>query len=284
LASDALVSLKAISELRRVEIGADGAFEFGGAVTLAALAEAGIPLLAQAVATIASPQIRNMATIAGNLAQAKRCWFFRNGFECYKRVGSKAPCYAILGDHRFYHAAIDGHRCQAVTPSDLATAFMALDAVVTIGRRGGSRQAPIANFYAGPGETILAADELVLAVHGRWNPERRCAFEKLRLWEGDFAVVSTAVVATVEKDGRWRDLRIVCGAIAPTPWRARRTERALEGAAVTAATLRAALDLELNETAHPLARNGWKLDALAGLCERAVERIAAQQPPLGSAV
>jgi CO/xanthine dehydrogenase Mo-binding subunit/CO/xanthine dehydrogenase FAD-binding subunit len=277
LAPGVLVSLKFIPELRQIEMGASDKFTFGGAVTLSALAEAGIPLLAEAAATIASPQIRNMATIAGNLAQAKRCWFFRNGFECYKRIGSKAPCYAILGDHRFYHAAIDGHRCQAVTPSDLATAFTALDGVVKIGRRGQTRLVPIADFYIGPGETIVAADELILSVEARWNPARRCAFEKLRLWEGDFAVVSVALVAEIDAGGRWRDLCIVCGGIAPRPWRAHRTERALDGTAVTPASLRSALDLELDTTAHPLARNGWKLDALAGLCEKAAERIGAQQ-------
>ncbi len=68
--------------------------------------------------------------------QAKRCWFFRNGFDCYKRNGATSPCYAVTGDHRFQHAAIDAHRCQAVTPSDLATVLVALDADVrSPGRR-----------------------------------------------------------------------------------------------------------------------------------------------------
>lgn len=278
LAPDAFVALSGIAELRQIVALADGKQRIGAAVTLSALARAAHPLLGEAAATIASPQIRNMATVAGNLAQMKRCWFFRNGFECYKRVGSQAPCYAILGDHRYYHAAIDGHRCQATTPSDLATVLLALEGTIEIGRRGQSRVVTVEDFYTGPGETILAPDELILAVLVRRAAGERHAFEKLRLWEGDFAVVSVALVAQVDAQCRWSRIRIACGGIAPVPWRARATERALEGTAVTAATLRAALDRELNDTAHPLARNGWKLDALAGLCERAVERIVAPPP------
>ena len=188
-------------------------------------------------------------------------------------MGSKAPCYAITGDHRFYHAAIDGHRCQATTPSDLATALLALDGKIAIGRRGENRLVAVEDFYTGPGETILAPDELILSVHVRHADGERHAFEKLRLWEGDFAVVSVAVVAHVDPQGRWTGIRIACGGIAPVPWRARATERVLEGTAVTSKSFRAALDRELNHTAHPLARNGWKLDALAGLCERAADRV-----------
>jgi len=111
----------------------------------------------------------------------------------------------------------------------------------------------------------------------------RSAFEKLRLWEGDFAVASAAIVTSVDAGGRWRDTRIVLGAVAPTPWRARGTERHLDGEVVTPALLRHHLDRELDAVAHPLANNGWKLDAVAGLAERAVERIQAQSIPSGLA-
>jgi len=270
LAPAALVSLQAIPTLRELRRSADRTLIIGSAVTLDELENSGSPLLAAAAGTIASPQIRNMATVGGNLAQAKRCWFFRSGFECYKRVGATAPCYAILGDHRFYHAAIDGHRCQAVTPSDLATALLALEGAVEIGDGHRTRIVPIAEFYVGPGETVLAPDELILSVRARQDPAKSWAFEKLRLWEGDFAVVSVAIVAGVDSRGRWTDLRIACGGIAPVPWRARRSAQELVGMSASPANLRAALDRELNACAHPLARNGWKLDALAGLCERAV--------------
>src|SRR5262249_51964853 len=148
---------------------ANGAVIIGAGVTLSALAAAirtKIPALYEAIEEIATPQIRNHATVAGNLLQEKCCWFFRNGFQCYKRTGSPlAPCYAIEGDHRFYHAAIDGHRCQAVTPSDLAHVFVALDAVATVlGPDGTTRMIRIEDLYTGPGETVLRPRELVTKI------------------------------------------------------------------------------------------------------------------------
>ena len=275
-----LVSLIDIPELGRIATEPDGTLTLGAAVTLEGLLRSPQchPLIAEAIMTIATPQIRTMATLAGNLMQAKRCWFFRNGFECFKRVGPTAPCYAINGDHRFYHGVIDGHRCQAVTPSDMATVLTALDAEVVVAGRTDSRRIPLGAFYSGPGESRLADDDMVTGV--RIPPAalaRRGIFEKLRLWEGDFAIASVALTADIDESGHWHDLRIVCGGVAPVPWRAQRTERLLNGTRVTAATMREALDRELNLVAHPLPRNGWKLDALAGLCERAAERMSSTQ-------
>ncbi len=182
----------------------------------------------------------------------------------------------MQGDHRFYHAAIDAHRCQAVTPSDLATVFVALDAEVFVEGRGGERVVAVSDFYTGPGETVLAEGELVTKVRiPRASLERRAAFEKLGLWQGDFAVVSAAVAARIDDAGRWRDVRVVLGAVAPVPWRARATERALEGRAATAEDLHRALDRELDHEGHPLARNAWKLDAALGLATRVSGRVSA---------
>jgi CO/xanthine dehydrogenase FAD-binding subunit len=134
---------------------------------------------------------------------------------------------------------------------------------------------PAAEFYTGPGETVVGDGELVTRIRvGADALARRAAFEKLGLWQGDFAVVSAAVSARVEPDGRWRDVRVVLGAVAPTPWRARRTEAALEGHAATADDARRALDRELTREGHPLARNAWKLDAALGLATRVAGRVA----------
>ncbi|HEV8670760.1 MAG TPA: molybdopterin cofactor-binding domain-containing protein [Candidatus Limnocylindria bacterium] len=274
-----LVSLGEIPALSTLETAADGALEIGAGVTLSRIARElreRVPALAEAASSIASSQVRAVATVGGNLVQAKRCWFFRNGFDCYKRGGATCPCYAVQGDHRFYHAAIDAHRCQAVTPSDLATALVALDAQVFVEGRGGERVVPMDRFYTGPGETVLAEGELVTKVRiPRTSLERRGAFEKLGLWQGDFALVSAAVAARVDSAGRWRDVRVVLGAIAPVPWRAHATERALEGRAATAEDLHRALDRELDHEGHPLARNAWKLDAALGLATRVSGRVSA---------
>jgi len=236
-------------------------------------------MLAEAVATIATPQVRAVATVAGNLAQAKRCWFFRNGFDCYKRGGATCPCYAVLGDHRFQHAAIDGHRCQAVTPSDLATALVALDAELAISSAERTRVVPVAAFYTGPGETVLRDGELI--EHVRIPPsgrERIGTFQKLALYDGDFAAASVAVTGRPAAAGTLGDLRIVLGAMAPVPWRAIATERRLAGRPLDAATARTALDAELDRAAHPLPGNVWKLDAVAGLLEHAIDALRRAVP------
>ena len=160
-----LVDLGSVTALADVSQSAAGDLSIGAGVTLAALARrpevAGDHALRRAIAAIASPQIREMATVGGNLCQAKRCWFYRNGFDCYKRRGVTAPCYAVLGDNRYYHAVLGAHRCQAVTPSDLATVLGALDATVRLASRGGERTLPVARLYTGPGETALRPGEIV---------------------------------------------------------------------------------------------------------------------------
>jgi len=276
-AAPRLISVVRVKEMQQIAVDKSGQLSVGAGVTLATLAEElrrKIPALAEAIDEIASPQVRNVATVAGNLRQEKRCWFFRNGFNCYKRNGGLAPCYAVLGDHRFYHAVIDGHRCQAVTPSDLATVLVALDASVTIRGPRGERVVPLEQLYTGPGETAVGDDEvLTQATIPAEALSRRTAYRKLNLWQGDFAVASAAVSVRLDPVGRCKEVRICLGAVAPIPWRARATERALVGQPLSAATLRRHLDEELNARAHPLSRNVWKLDAVAGLAERAVEEV-----------
>jgi len=278
-----LVWTGGVPELTTIDQRADGKVRIGGAVTLANLGRAlraRTPVLAQAIDTIASTQIREMATVGGNLVQAKRCWFYRSGFGCYKRVGGTAPCYAIEGDHRFYHAAIDGDRCQATTPSDLATVLQALDATAVLRTQSGERHVPMGEFFIGPGETMLQPGELLAAVDLPAAPAQQVGqFLKLRLWEGDFALVSVALVGTRDIRGAGPALqsaRVVMGGMAPTPWRARETERQLaSGAVPDTASLRRVIDRELDRHAHPLARNGWKLDAVAGLTENAFDALHA---------
>ena len=222
-----LVSVMDIADMRKVEIHANGAVTIGAAVSLAALAQALselLPAVADTISHIASPQIRNMATVAGNLLQSKRCWFYRSDFPCFKRVGPTGPCYAITGDHRFYHSVIEGHRCQAVTPSDLATSFIALDAVAVIKGPRGERRVPVQELYTGPGETAVKAHELLTAIEiPAAASVRRATFEKLALWQGDFAVAAVALSAFVDGTGRWRDSRVVLGGVSPTPRRDRKS-------------------------------------------------------------
>jgi CO/xanthine dehydrogenase Mo-binding subunit/CO/xanthine dehydrogenase FAD-binding subunit len=277
-----LVSVSRVTEMQGVTVQAGGDISIGAAVKLSELANAlrtKLPVIAETIDEIASPQVRNAATVAGSLGQWKRCWFFRNGFQCYKRTGlSTAPCYAIQGDHRFYHAVIDGHRCQAVTPSDLATTFTALDASVAIFGPSGERIIPATELYTGPGETCLSVNEVITRiVIPEQAVRRRTHFKKLNLWQGDFAIASAAVSIALDEEGRCQDARIVLGAVAPVPFRATRSEKRLQGRMLSPEVLRSVLDEELDSRAHPLARNAWKLDAVAGLAERALEQILEQR-------
>jgi len=272
-----LVDLTSVVGMNAVAESAGGDLCIGGAVTLADLARrpelAGDEALLDTIGSIASQQIREMATVGGNLCQQKRCWFYRSGFDCYKRGGVTCPCYAVTGDHRFYHAAIGAHRCQAVTPSDLATTFTALDASLAVRGPGGTRTVPMEEFFSGPGETVLGRGELVEEVVVAAAARRRATvLEKLRLWEGDFAVASVCVSADLA-DGVVRDCRIVLGAMAPTPYRARPAEDLLRGRRLTGQLAERAARACVEE-GHPLPGNAWKLEAARGMVARCLGRLA----------
>lgn len=272
-----LAAVADVTELGGILRDEQGGWRIGASVTLKALAlatAADLPVLGEAIGTVASPQIRAVATLGGNLLQEKRCWFFRNGFDCYKRRGGLAPCYAIAGDHRFHHAAVDGHRCQAVTPSDLATVLLALGAEAIVAMPdGGERRLSFDRLYVGPGETALGLGELLRAIHIPACAGRLSAtFEKLRLWEGGFAIVSVCVAW--EREGeRARDIRIALGGIAPVPIRLGRAERAIEGIVPDDDAVRRLVGDAIDHIGHPLPGNGWKLDAACGVVRKAAARL-----------
>ena len=267
-----LVLTKLIAGMGDITVLDDGTARIGAAVTLREVAQWATPELAaltRLIETIASAQVREVATVGGNLGQAKRCWFYRSGFDCYKRAGASSPCFAVTGDNRFHHAAIDAHRCQAVTPSDLATAFTALDAEVVVAGPKGSRQLPISSLYSGPGELHLDPAEMMEAILVPASATtRRLAIEKIQMSGGDFALVSLAASADVDEHGVWRRPRFVFGAIAPTPWTPEALEADIDGTTPTVEQLSAGLEREFSKHAHPLAGNEWKLDAAVGLMAR----------------
>ena len=285
-----LIDVTTVRELRQLDETPEGTMRIGASVTLEDLrrrlaepnAQPGDAMLADLLEDLATHQIRELATVGGNLLQEKRCSFYRNGFPCYKRGGWMCPCYAVLGDHRFHHAVVGGHRCQAVTPSDLATGLLALDASAHSAPPGSkaARRRPIDRLYAGPGEPDLAQGELLTMLEVPATARARPAvFEKLRLYAGDFAVCSAAVSLELADDGcTIADARVALGAVAPAPYRAERSERCLAGAGLRDRDA-------LNEAAwawayeaHPLPGNVWKVEATCGLLRRALHRLAAALP------
>ncbi|MFQ5856437.1 MAG: FAD binding domain-containing protein [Anaerolineae bacterium] len=273
---EALIDITTIPDLHGITL-ANGGATIGTATTLTDIVESseiheGWPVLWEAVDSVASVMIRNFGTLGGNINQRPRCWFLRgSGFDCYKKGGDF--CFAVTGDNR-YNCIIEGELCYIVHPSDSATALLALNASATIAGPSGRREVAFDDYFIGPREdvlreNILQPNELMVDVRvPALAPNTRTAWIKLKDRQVyDFAVVSVAVVATVE-DGVWQDGRIVLGGVAPTPWRATVVEEALAGKDVEA-TIKQAAALIRNE-ARPLSDNSYKVPVAIALTERAV--------------
>jgi xanthine dehydrogenase YagS FAD-binding subunit len=237
------------------------------------------PAIAQALLSAASPQVRNMGTIGGNLLQRTRCPYFRDlGFACNKR-DPDSGCPAIAGQNRNLAILGGSGQCIATHPSDLPVALAALDAVVVIVGGGGERRVKLIDFYLLPGdapwrETVLAPGELITAVEVPAAPwTRRSHYLKLRDRASfAFALVSVAVALEVD-DGVIHEARIALGGVAAKPWRAVAAEAALRGQpADKAAFARAAA--RATEGARPASRNGFKLRLAQHAVARALAALA----------
>jgi xanthine dehydrogenase YagS FAD-binding subunit len=279
-----LIDIARLRELRGIRVDTDGSLVIGSATTLTDIAESpevrgAWPLLASAASLVATPEIRNVGTLGGNLHQRPRCWFFRNkDFDCIKKGGS--ICYAVKGDNR-YNAILDGNVCFIVHPSDLGSALIALGAMARV---AGPRGEPVISFddyFVSPAqnlvaETALAPDELLVEVTvppvaaGARQTWRKVNEKGLPTW--DFAIASVATVAVV-RDGVWHEGRVVLGAVAPVPWRALVVEEALAGRKLEDAVPDAVA--ALRAAARPMTRNAWKLDVMAAVLERTLLDLAA---------
>lgn len=224
------------------------------------------PVLARAVLAGASAQIRNMATVAGNLLQRTRCVYFYDdaGSRCNKRDPGQG-CDALEGLNRGHAILGASAACVAVHPSDMAVALGMLDATIHVEGGEGARAIPFADFHRLPGETphietTLAPGELITAIELPALPiAGRSAYRKVRDRASyAFALVSVAAALQIE-DGNVADVRIALGGVAHKPWRARTAEASLIGQAADTAAFRAAAEAELAQ-ARPLRDNGFKIE------------------------
>ncbi len=272
---DLVVDLKAIPGLSSIQKGKEGV-RIGALTTVSELAADAMikqdyPGLSTAASSLATPQLRNVGTVGGNLCQRPRCWYYRDvQMVCRKKGGSR--CFASSGKNK-YHAIFGGGICHIVYPSDLAPMLIALDAQVIVASPRGERSLALADFYALPSknvrrENVLAQDELVREVRiPAAKKNAKNAYIKLKERETwDFALVSAAVQGTA-LGGGLGDLRIVLGGAAPVPWRLAKTEAALQGKKPSAAVIKEALRSDIQE-ARPLRENGYK----TALVEAAVSR------------
>jgi xanthine dehydrogenase YagS FAD-binding subunit len=258
-----------------IELRADGALVIGATVTNSDLAahpevRTRFPALAQAVLNGASGQLRNMATVGGNLLQRTRCGYFADlASPCNKRVPGSG-CPAIAGEHHNHAILGASAHCVATNPSDLVVPLAAFDAVVSYETADGPGEVSLAEFYPPVGdtphiETSLPLGALITAVTLPAAPvAARSRYRKVRERASyAFANGSLAAALAVE-NGVVREVRLAFGAVASGPWRARAAERALIGGPVTAEAFAAAADVEL-EAAKPLAHNGYKVPLLRNL-------------------
>ncbi|MHC4548335.1 MAG: FAD binding domain-containing protein [Planctomycetota bacterium] len=260
--------------------GAAGEGEIGALKTLADLAadawlQENFPAVHRAAAVAATPQIRNVGTVGGNLCQHTRCWFFRNrSFACFKR-GTGACSAMEEGAQNRYHALFPHDRCASAHPSNLAPALIAVGARVACVHPAGDRTMDLELIYGEPQEgrfsdTNLRRGELIRAVLLEPSPlARRSTYVEFRERQSfDFAVASVAAAVHME-GGKVKEARIVCGAVAPTPYRARAAEKALEGKALDPAAAAAAVV----RGAEPLAQSKYRVVILRRLVRRALEEL-----------
>ena len=255
---------------RAIDMQADGNILIGAATTNTALAEHRLireryPMLARAILAGASAQIRNMATVGGNLLQRTRChYFYDQATRCNKRIPG-AGCDALDGFNRIHAILGASPNCVATHPSDMCVALTALDAIVHVEGPDGPRQIPFGEFHLLPGdhpetETTLKDAELITAVElPAASAFPRSTYRKVRDRASyAFALVSVAAALEVT-DGRVSAIRLAMGGVAHKPWRARKAEEMLLGEPAAEETFRAAAEAELAE-AKALRDNGFKIE------------------------
>jgi xanthine dehydrogenase YagS FAD-binding subunit len=267
--------------INQVEDLPDGGVRIGALARMSEVAEApGVverfPMIAQALVLGASPQLRHMASMGGNLLQRVRCSYFRDARSpCNKRAPGTG-CSALEGINRGHAILGTSESCIATHPSDVAVPLMALDAIVHVEGPDGARAIPIDDFFLLPGDTPdrehpLEHGELIVAIEVPAAPvARRSLYLKVRDRESyEFALVSVAVALRVES-GKIAEVRLALGGVATKPWRARRAEQVLAGApAETASFARAALE-EL-APAVPRKLNAFKVELAERTIVRALE-------------
>lgn len=278
-----VVDISAIEELHGIREEDDGGLWIGAMTTLTEVNESPLvrekfPALADAAGRVASPQIRNAGTMGGNLSQDTRCFYYRDGFPCYRADGN--TCYANTPTAmNREHTLFDASRCVAVTASDTAPVTVVLEAEMVIRNDGGERTVKAEDFFIGPDiditrMTVLEPGDLLLGVRypGTWAGSRQY-FEKVadrNVW--DFALVNIAMAAKLE-GGQISDMRMACGAVQCTPRRLTDVEDLVKGE-TPGEEIETLVARVAASGAKPLNYNHFKVPLMANLAKRAVRSLA----------
>ena len=240
------------------------------------------PVISEALLASASPQVRNQATMGGNLLQRTRCPYFRDiGYDACNKRRPGSGCAAIHGENRWHAVLGTSEHCIAVHPSDLAVALVALDAIIEVESLSGRRTVPLIDFHQLPAatphiETVLEPGEVISAIIVPAGPATRCShYLKLRERASfEFALLSAAVALEMN-DGHIRQARVALGGVGTKPWRLTRVEAALAGMSLDVASLRRCAAVAA-DGAHGYGSNDFKIELMQRTIVRAVATAGAR--------
>jgi xanthine dehydrogenase YagS FAD-binding subunit len=274
-----LMDIVPASDITGMHWGADGTLRIGAYTTIAAIAAdkqiaAAYPGIVAAAQGLATPQIRHLATLGGNLAQRSRCWYYRNPhIACLKKGGSDCPA---RGGNHLYGVAFDLGPCVAPHPSTMAAALFAYDAtVITYKRSGLSIPDLLGDGSNGAADNALLAGEMIRGIElPAPRPGERAFYKRaISRSHAEWPLVEVCARALVT-DGAFQFVRLTAGGIAPVPLRLQAAEAALQGKPANALNIQVAAKLAVSG-AKPLPMTGYKLDLLGGVVQDLLERLAA---------
>ncbi|MEN8191559.1 MAG: xanthine dehydrogenase family protein subunit M [Bacteroidota bacterium] len=266
-----LVNLKNIDDLDKIEQISNG-IKIGALTKLADIAENDLvrnkfTALAQAAEQVGTPQLRNVGTLGGNIAQRPRCWYYRGDFDCLKKGGD--ICYAEIGQNK-YHAIIGGGPCHIVHPSDTAVALLALNAKLTTLSPKGEKKIPLKDFFILPEidqtvENILSPDEIITHIEIPFpsSNSKSGYIKSMERGAWDFAVASVAAVID-HNNGKINSGKITFGGVAPIPWHEEELDNSLKGVSLSSESLIQLSKYALKK-ADPLEHNEYKINLTRGL-------------------
>ena len=279
---DVIVNLRGLSNANQIASASSG-LTIGGEATLDEISKHATikqqyAVLAEAAGSVATPQIRNVGTIAGNVAQRPWCWYYRNGFPCYKAGGNQ--CFSFAGENEF-HAIFGGGPSYIVHPSDTAPALMALGATFRVVGPGGERRIPASEFFVLPRvnaqqENVLGNEDVILSVQvPALKANTRSTYTKILDREAwTHAIVSAAVVLEVDQQVV-RRASVVLGGVAPIPWRLPEVEKMLTGQRLTE-ELAAKAGEQAVVGARALSKNAYKIPLTKNMVKRTLMELGAR--------